>query len=83
MKGKFSWPDALLVVLRAVALAVAALLADHTVGGQLTRLVLAPVEALGVLDPAKAESLSKSYSSSLYVPEKWSGWATLLPVHHA
>lgn len=83
MKGQFSWPVALLVVLRAVALAVAALLADHTVGGQLTRLVLAPVEALGVVEPVKAASSSKSYSSSLYVPGKWSGWATLLPARHA
>ena len=78
MKGQISWPVVLLVALRAALVAVAALLADHMAGGQLTQLVLAPANLLGVVaHPADRDvSSSKSYNSSLYVPGKWSQSAT-------
>ena len=75
MKGKFPWQDVLLVALRAALVAVAALLADHMAGGELTRLALVPARLVGVpvaLPADRDVSSSKSYNSSLYVPGKWS-----------
>lgn len=77
MKGLIKWQDVLLVALRAALIAVAALLADHTAGGAPTRLVLDAARLVGlpVAHPAdRAASLSKSYSSSLYVPAISSAW---------
>lgn len=77
MKGKMEWHVILLVALRAALVAVAALLADHTAGGRLTDLALAPAALLGLpvaVQPVKAVSSSKSYSSSLYVPANSSAW---------
>ena len=80
MKGKVLWQDVLLVALRAALVAVATLLADHMADGELTRLALAPARLVGVpvaLPADRDVSSSKSYNSSLYVPDKWSTLARL------